>query len=154
MAIIWDPYMTLPPPSDADIAAYGAATDIDLPTDYTDCLRAHIGAVPEPGTVRLRRGTTPFGPLYFLDAARTHPKQSYNAYHAWDRLAEWQRLRDPSDGRFVPIATNTATGVFCFDRQTSAPHIAFVDLTYDPDEDGAIQTLATSFGDLLVNLHP
>ena len=153
MDINWSDYVTPSPVVGAsDVAIYASTSGMEFPEAYRMVVTAHAGQVTDRETIAVGAGRTVVGPLFFIDKDRAHPKEAYNAYAAFDILNEWFGPDDPNVGRYVPFMSNTSTGYFCFDKSTDGPAIVFIDIGYDPDEEGAILAVAGSFSEFLDSL--
>lgn len=150
--IEWESYVSVPPETSPDaIAALEASLGVRLPEDYKQILARHAGETTMPDTMPVgQNSSTPFGPLLHT-AADAGKAMAYSIAVARERLREWGGAA--AEG-LVPVASNTATGYFCFDYRTApdSPPLVFVDMNYQPDEAGAILPVAPSFSAALDRL--
>lgn len=150
--IDWESYVSVPPETSPDaISALEGDLGVTLPDDYKQILARHAGEVTTPDTMPVgERSKTPFGPLLHLapDAGKA---MAYSIAVARERLREWGGA---AAGGLVPVASNSATGYFCFDYRTTQddPPLVFIDMTYAPDEKGAILPVAPGFSAALDRL--
>lgn len=152
--VVWEPYVAgVPRPSSADLDELERVHGICLPDDYRQVVMCHAGDAPREGVIKVGRGSTPFGPLLFVSHGRDHPAYaSYSIDFALEVLAEWAWNSGPV--RYFPFASNTSTGLFCFDvgAGSADPTVVFVDYSYDPDQPGGVLAVAASFGATLAQL--
>lgn len=150
----WIPYLDIPvPAAEADVRQAVALAGQPVPDDIASLLTQHQGEVPEPGGVPLGDdGGAAFGPV--LVVSPTIPDTSNHTYsvaYAIEALNDWT---PPIDGKpaFFPFASDTASGWYCVDQRDPAKRIVFIDMTYGPEEKGAITPVAADVASLLAKL--
>lgn len=152
--IVWSSYLEVAPEtSAAAISALETTLGVDLPEDYKQALAEHAGEVTTPATMPVgERSGAPFGPLLHLAPDADQDDMSYALSNAREDLREWG---GGAAARLVPVASDTASGYFCLDYrqgQTNPP-VVFIDMTYAPDDKGAILPVAPSFSAALDRLY-
>lgn len=151
----WLPYLEIPvPASQSDIEHSVALAEQPVPLDVQQLLKSHQGETPEPGVITVgERRQTPFGPILLVSNSEpTNEYYTYSVAFAFQQISEW----NPSvDGKaaFFPFATDTANNWYCVDLRASANPIVFIDMSYGPNEKGAITPVASTATELLQKLH-
>ncbi|MEM9056265.1 MAG: SMI1/KNR4 family protein [Pseudomonadota bacterium] len=151
----WSPYSSnVPTLSQSDVAAFEAHAGCTLPTAYTQLLLAHAGHVTDRERIAVGNGDTVFGALFFVSDDAVYRHHDENAYKALDDLRDWT---GKDECGLVPFASNTASGLFCFDFRSGdssgEPAVVFADLDRDPDGQRAVLPVADSLADFLQKLH-
>ena len=152
-ALTWNDYSSgIPVVDTADIAAFEQHVGLTLPADYVDAVKAHAGQVTSLECVTVGNGDSVFGALFFISRDALHRQHDENAYRALDDLREWTGKERCG---LVPFASNTASGLYCFDGRDARenPPVVFADLDRDPDSPAAVITVAQSFTAFLEKLH-
>lgn len=151
--IDWSPYLEVASQTSTEaIAELEQTLGVPLPEDYKQTLTRHAGEVTTPATMPVGENSgTPFGPLLHIVPDADPIDMAYSLKTARDRLGEWGGSLAAG---LVPVASNTASGYFCLDYRTTRtnPPLVFIDMTYPPDEKGAILPVAPSFSAALDRL--
>ena len=150
----WLPYLDIPvPAAEADVRRAISLAGRAVPDDVVGLLTAHQGQAPEPSVVPLGDdGSAAFGPV--LVVSPTIPNTSNHTYSVAFAIAALNDWMPPTDGKpaFFPFASDTASGWYCVDQRDPARRIVFIDMTYGPDETGAITPVAGDVANLLAKL--
>ena len=151
MDLTWERYLgSVPAVTDSALDSAATMASVQLPIAYRDLVKAHAGECPEPSVVPLGDNgkNAVWGPLLVPDAGENRTARTYVIPNIIRDLHEngWQQL--------FPIASDTANGLFCLDGRSGgeASAVVFIDLTYGPDEVGALRPIATSLAEALTKL--
>ena len=154
MALLnWKAYSSdIPAVRAQDIAEFESHVGCKLPADYIEAVTAHAGQVTDLECIRVGKGDSVFGALFFVNKDAGYRHHDENAYKALDDLRDWS---GKDNCGLVPFASNTASGLFCFDCRdgSESKSVVFADLDRDPDSAAAIISVANSFADFLQQLH-
>ena len=151
--LTWKSYSSgIPSVDTTEVSAFEDHVGVKLPAEYVDTVIAHAGQVTNLECVTVGKGDSVFGALFFLSRDAVYRQHDENAYKALDDLREWTGQERCG---LVPFASNTASGLYCFDGRDArrALPVVFADLDRDPDNPAAIIEVAPSFSAFLEKLH-
>ena len=142
-AIAWEPYLGLPPATEAQVAQAEQQLGVKFPGDFREALKQHQGQLPVPRRIESARlAPVGFGPILHVEEQPAH---------ALLQVAKVWRDFYPD---IVPIAASGGGSCFAYDfgADEENPPIVFVDHEADPEEEGGLIPVAGSFSELLGRL--